>query len=54
MREREGGGGEREREREIQMVYLTWASAPINIHNTVHKNNVHITERQTDRDRQTG
>ena len=25
-----------------QMVYLTWASAHINIHNTVHKNNVHI------------
>ena len=26
----------------IQIVYLTWASSLINIHNTVHKNNVHI------------
>ena len=24
------------------MVYVTWVSAHINIHNTVHKNNVHI------------
>ena len=33
---------DRQRQRKIQMVYLTSAIAHVNVHNTVHKNNVHI------------